>query len=81
MCFKRYTISKWESLNHSIMRKMVMSIMIILSDKGREVLTHLGTPDGAVDGDLLVPPDTERSDRVAGFGEHWGLPSQLLKHL
>ena len=43
--------------------------------------THLGAPDGAVDGDLLVPPDTERSDRVAGFGEHWGLPSQLLKHL
>ena len=46
-----------------------------------EKLTHLGAPDGAVDGDLFVPPDTERSDRVAGFGEHWGLPSQLLKHL
>ena len=63
------------------MRKMVMSIMNILPDVRREELTHLGTPDGAVDGDLFVPPDTERSDRVAGFGEHWGLPSQLLKHL
>ena len=49
--------------------------------KVRDEWTHLRTPDGAVDGDLLVPPDTERSDRVAGFGEHWGLPSQLLKHL
>ena len=44
-------------------------------------ITHLGAPDCAVDGDLFVPPDTKRSDRVAGFGEHWGLPSQLLKHL
>ena len=62
------------------MRKMVMSIINILQVV-RKKLTHLGAPDGAVDGDLFVPPDSERSDRVAGFGEHWGLPSQLLKHL
>ena len=43
--------------------------------------THLGSSDSAVDSDLLVSPDTERSDGVAGFGEHWGLPSQGLQHL
>ena len=43
--------------------------------------THLGTPDSAVNCDLLVPSDTERSDRVAGFGEHWRLTSQRLQHL
>ena len=42
---------------------------------------YLGASDGAMDSDLLVPPDTERSDRVAGFGEHWRLASQLLQHL
>ena len=41
----------------------------------------LGSPDGAVDGDLLVPPDTETTDSVAGFAEHRGLPCQGLKHL
>ena len=62
------------------MRKMVKSIMknifILLWN-----VTHLGSSDGAVNSDLLVPPDTERSDGVAGFGEHWGLPSQGLQHL
>ena len=42
---------------------------------------HLGAPDSAVDGDLLIPPDTERSDGVAGLGEDWGLTSQRLQHL
>ena len=62
------------------MRKMVKSIMNMFSQKKSNV-TNLGTSDGAVDGDLLVPSDTERSDGVAGFGEHWGLPSQGLQHL
>merc|ERR550539_2152320 len=39
-------------------------------------LLSLGAADGAVDRDLLVPPDAERSDSVAGFGKHWGLPGQ-----
>ena len=71
-------MGKFESFNHA---KDGYEHHDKLSVEHRDVRTHLGTPDGAVDGDLLVPPDTERSDRVAGFGEHWGLPSQLLKHL
>ena len=43
--------------------------------------TDLGSPDGAVDGDLLVPSDTKTTDSVAGFAEHRGLPCQRLKHL
>jgi len=41
----------------------------------------LGSPDGAVNGDLLVSPDTEATDSVTGLGEHWGLSSQRLQHL
>merc|ERR1719340_28734 len=46
-----------------------------------ENLLSLGAPDGAVDGDLLVPSDTKTTDSVAGFAEHRGLPCQRLKHL
>ena len=61
------------------MRKMVKDIME--TSKSGKATTHLGTPDSAVNCDLLVPSDTERSDRVAGFGEHWRLASQRLQHL
>ena len=39
-------------------------------------VTHLWSSDGAVDSNLLISSDTERSDSVAGFGEHRGLPGQ-----
>ena len=42
---------------------------------------HLGPPDGAVNGDLLVSPDTEATNGITGLGEHWGLSSQRLQHL
>ena len=42
---------------------------------------HLGSPDGAVNGDFLVSPDTEATNSVTGLGEHWGLSSQRLQHL
>ena len=42
---------------------------------------NLGAPDGAVDGDLLVPPDTKATDGVAGLREHRGLTGQRLQHL
>ena len=42
---------------------------------------HLGSPDGAVNGDLLVSPNTEATNSVTGLGEHWGLSSQRLQHL
>ena len=34
-----------------------------------------------MDGDLLVSPDAERPDGVAGLGEDGGLAGQLLEHL
>ena len=43
--------------------------------------TDLSAPNGAMNGNLLVPSDTERSDGVAGLGEDWGLTSQRLQHL
>lgn len=44
-------------------------------------LLSLGAAHRAVDSDLLVTANTERTDRVAGLGEHWLLTSQLLQHL
>merc|ERR1719462_750532 len=41
----------------------------------------LGSPDCAVNGDLLVSPDTEATNGITGLGEHWGLSSQRLQHL
>jgi len=41
----------------------------------------LGAANRAVDSDLLVTTDTERTHGVAGLGEHWLLASQLLQHL
>ena len=46
-----------------------------------EDLLSLGTADRAVDGDLFVPTDAERSDGVAGLGEDGRLARQLLQHL
>ena len=43
-------------------------------------LFGFGTTNGAVDGDLLVPPDAERPDGVAGLGEDGGLSGKLLEH-
>ena len=44
-------------------------------------LLGLGPPDGAVDGDLLVPPDAEAPDGVPRLGEDGGLPGEGLQHL
>merc|ERR1719184_542836 len=41
----------------------------------------LGPSDSAVNGDLLVPPDTERSDGVPGLGVDGGLTGQGFEHL
>ena len=38
-----------------------------------EDLFGLGTSDGAMHGDLLVSPDTERPDGVSGLGEDGSL--------
>ena len=38
--------------------------------------TNLSATYGAVDGNLFIPPNTKRSDGVAGLGEDWGLTSQ-----
>ena len=42
---------------------------------------YLGAPDGAVDGDLFIPPDSKATDGVAGLREHRGLTGQRLQHL
>merc|ERR1719249_477411 len=44
-------------------------------------LLCLRAPDGAVDRNLLIPPDTKATDGVASLGEHRGLTSQRLQHL
>lgn len=44
-------------------------------------LLSLGAAHRAVDSDLLVTANTERTDRIAGLGEDWLLASQLLQHL
>merc|ERR1740116_596627 len=44
-------------------------------------LLSLGAPDGAVDGDLFIPPDSKATDGVAGLREHRGLTGQRLQHL
>merc|ERR1719462_842087 len=44
-------------------------------------LLSLGAPDGAVNRNLLVPPDTKATDGVASLREHRGLTSQRLQHL
>lgn len=41
----------------------------------------LGASDCAVDGDLFVSPDAERSDSVPSLGENGLLTSQLFQHL
>lgn len=46
-----------------------------------EDLLGLGATDGDVDGNLLVPPDTESTDGVAGLGVDGSLTGQLLEHL
>jgi hypothetical protein len=46
-----------------------------------EDLLGLGAADGDVDGDLLVPPDAEGSDGVAGLAVDGRLTAQLLEHL
>ena len=46
-----------------------------------EDLLCLGSSHGAVDGDLLVTADSERSHGVLGLREHRGLTGQLLEHL
>ena len=71
-------MGKFESFNHA---KDGYEHHDKLLDEQREILTHLGTPDGAVDGDLLVPPDAEAPDGVPRLGEDGGLPGQGLQHL
>lgn len=46
-----------------------------------EDLLCLGATDGNVDSDLLVPPDAESTDGVAGLGVDRSLTGQLLEHL
>jgi hypothetical protein len=46
-----------------------------------EDLLGLGAADGDVDSDLLVPPDTEGTDGVAGLGVDGGLTAELFEHL
>merc|ERR550517_1238453 len=66
----------------AVLREVLSPQLVLLHlQSPLENLLGLGTPDGAVDGDLLVPPDTETTDSVAGFAEHRGLPCQRLKHL
>ena len=45
------------------------------------IISHLGSPHSAVHSDLLVPPDTETTNSVAGLGEHGSLSSERLQHL
>lgn len=44
-------------------------------------LLGLGSTDGAVDSDLLVTTNAERSDGVSGLGEDGLLTGQLFQHL
>lgn len=46
-----------------------------------EDLLGLGATDSNVDGNLLVPPDTESTDSVAGLGVDGGLTAELFEHL
>jgi hypothetical protein len=46
-----------------------------------ENLLGLGAADGDVDSDLLVPPETEGTDGVAGLGVDGGLTAELFEHL
>merc|ERR1719273_2197466 len=66
----------------SIFGKVLSPQLILLHlEASLEDLLGLGSPDGAVDGDLLVPPDAERPDGVAGLGEDGCLSCQRLQDL
>jgi len=63
----------------AIVREVLLSQLVLLNlETTLQNLLSLSSPDCAVDGDLLVPPDTERSNGVAGFREDWCLTSQRL---
>ncbi|GMT33478.1 hypothetical protein PFISCL1PPCAC_24774, partial [Pristionchus fissidentatus] len=61
----------------------VLAVQLVFLDLESLVddLLGLRPTDGAVNGDLLVSADTERTDGVTGLGEHGGLASELLEHL
>ena len=40
----------------------------------------LSSTNCAVDSDLFISSNTERTDSVPGLGENWCLPGQLLQH-
>ena len=66
----------------SIFGKVLSPQLILLHlEASLEDLLGLGSPDGAVDGDLLVPPDAERPDGVAGLREDGRLSCQRLQDL
>ena len=66
----------------TIVGEVLLSQLVLLNlEATLQDLLGLGAPNSAVNGDLFVPPDTERSDGVAGLGEDWGLTSQRLQHL
>jgi len=46
-----------------------------------ENLLSLRTPDGDVNSNLFVPPNTEGSDGIAGLAVDGGLTAELLEHL
>jgi len=46
-----------------------------------ENLLCLGATDGDVDSNLFVPPDTESTDGIAGFGVDRSLTAELFEHL
>ena len=56
---------------------------LVLSDLQSPLqdLLSLGSPDSAVDSDLFITTDAERSDSVASFGENRLLTSKLFQDL
>ena len=60
----------------SVIGKVLAPQLVLLHlQSSLQDLLSLGSPHCAVDSDLLVPPDTETPDGVAGLGEHRGLSS------
>merc|ERR1719221_2167024 len=60
----------------SVVGKVLAPQLVLLHlQSSLQDLLSLGSPHCAVDSDLLVPPDTETPDGVAGLGEHGGLSS------
>merc|ERR1719500_2461160 len=60
---------------------LLPELVLLDFESSLQDLLSLGSPDSAVDGDLLIPSDAEGADSVPSLGEHGSLPSKRFQHL